>query len=69
MTTADDWRDLQADLDELERTDPAVIAAAAGLTAAAEHILGKLPSEQVKAIYDLDHPYTETLDEAERTGH
>lgn len=44
---------IQAELDRLEREDPAVQAAAASLDAVRERILDGLPSPAVKAIYDL----------------
>ena len=62
-------RSLQADLERLERENPAVAEAAAGLERAADHILGRLPSSMVAAIYDLERPYERVLDEDERGGH
>jgi hypothetical protein len=60
---------LQDELDRLEREDPAVAKAAQGLAEAADHILGRLPSSMVAAIYDLERPYEQVLDEDERCGY
>lgn len=43
---------LQAELDRLEREDPAVQAAAASLDAVGEDLKGRLPSSVVADIYD-----------------
>lgn len=49
---------LQAELDRLERDDPEVYAASAGLDAVYEHLKGRLPSGLVAEIYNapLDPP-------------
>lgn len=59
---------LQAELDRLEREDPAVAKASAGLDAVYRNVGGGLPLAQVRNIYDLDRPYETSLDEGERTG-
>ena len=61
-------RTLAAELDRLEREDPAVQAAAASLDAVGEHLKGRLPSSVVADIYDLERPYERTLDADERGG-
>lgn len=60
---------LAAELDRLEREDPAVQAAAASLDAVGEDLKGRLPSSVVADIYDppvLRDPYD--LDDDERRG-
>ena len=52
---------LQAELDRMEREEPTVAEAMAGMERAAEHILGRLPSPVVAAIYDLERPYEQVL--------
>lgn len=51
--------DLQAELDRLEREDPAVKAASEDLDAVYEHLRGRLPSSVVAMIYDLGMEYFE----------
>lgn len=60
---------LQAELDRLERADPAVAKASAGLAAVYRNVGGSLPLAQIRDIYDLDRPYETSLDEDERRGH
>jgi hypothetical protein len=52
---------LQQELDRLERDDPAVATASAGLDAVYEHLKGRLPSPLVAEIYDLERPYERVL--------
>lgn len=56
---------LQAELDRLEREDPAVQAAAASLDAVGEDLKGRLPSSVVADIYDLERPYERTLSDGD----
>lgn len=60
---------IQAELDRLEREDPAVAKASAGLDAVYRNVGGGLPPAQIRDIYDLDRPYETLLDEDERRGH
>lgn len=59
---------LAAELDRLEREDPAVQAAAESLNAVGEHLNARLPSSVVADIYDLERPYETVLDADERSG-
>jgi len=52
---------LRGELERLEREDPEVAAASAALDQVAGHILGRLPSSVVAAIYDLERPYEQVL--------
>lgn len=47
---------LAAELDRLEREDPAVQAAAESLKAVGEHLNARLPPGVVADIYDLERP-------------
>jgi len=60
---------LRGELERLEREDPEVAEASAALDQVADHILGRLPSSMVAAIYDLERPYEQVLDADERGGH
>lgn len=45
---------LQADLNELARTDSEVRVASQSYDSGLQYLLGKLPSKDLKRIYDLD---------------
>lgn len=59
--------DLQAELDRLEREDPAVAKASKALDAIYGNVGGGLSRSELKAIYDPPEPrYLGILDEEER---
>ena len=47
---------LQSELNRLERDDHAVSAASAGLDGVYEHVQGRLPADQIAAIYNPEVP-------------
>jgi len=60
---------LQDDLDELERTDPAVRKASKALDEVYRNVGGGLSREEIKAIYDPPvTPAELVLDDDERRG-
>ena len=58
-------RRIQDELDRLEREEPTVAEAMAGMARAADRILGRLPSPMVAAIYDLERPYEQVLSDVD----
>ena len=58
-------RRIQDDLDRLEREEPTVAEAMAGMARAAEHIRDRLSSPMVAAIYDLERPFEKALSDVD----